>query len=1366
MSNTRIFRFEDGYEKTVDFGREPTDQEVQSALSTVTQRRMAELGGQQPATPRTPAQPVKAPLKGEEPVSWPREIAATAAEVVLPIGGAFSPLPGGAVLGSGLGSIAGQKIRHPDQPIDWKNVGLVSALGFIPASKLAQTGRGVLGRVAAGAAEGAAIGTGAHIVGEGLHGRVPGLQDTAGAALGGAAFGAPTHALLGPRPGQGPHELRAARGAERDARLEQVAGESPEAVKAWGEPAKIGVGLEPAPQPMARGPAMEPATAGEVAARNAAPEGLASLPVEGAPASSEKLTASMRGVDEAKAQVDVAQARVRSAATPEEHSAALGEFSNAQAVLKAAQARVAQEVKNDATALRAVAKAAPHVRPSGYGALRPHENRIEVFHPDLPNTHQVVATRKGDGSWEVGDATGAPLHTYDATTSVERVIQGAEKFHQQLYGEPKPTGKKDGSGTSTVRDITSVPVQGIQAAKRLVENIKKASGFSDWQTTTREKADKRALGRAIIMGAGGRPRWNIYQMRKGFHELVPDIEHMEGYFARKEAATPGWGNDFINRMEHGQIQATGDAQVVANEIRTLLNHYTERMQKLGEETNIPLLRVFGENYFPHVWQRRNPETGKTELARWVPPGTTGSLSGTGAFTKQRTFEWHADAIAEGFESIDKNPLGPVLHKIVELERFESGVRMVDQLIKSGLARWGYRAEDGYVFGDDKLFKMFPPPPEVQRQAKTEYEVSGEQPARRTIGELKGGQDLRGTGFRGGWMLPKEVAIDLARHQSPGFHRRGAEETARGSVAFDFFTPNDQPKGLYDTLRRWTNESNSLRMGFSAFHVTVEGFNGASDGMGELLYNLSKGNTKRARELVPQAIPFVGLGKDYRVGKAALAALKGDPGFTPEFRARAEQWLDAGGQMSDHFTAQSSQAFEKALKEHNAWGMLRHALPTLSEGFSRPLFENLVPNVKRGAFLRRYADLLREHPHADQFERQRFAHETMNSVDDIYGKLDYNSLFMDNKFKQTMHLAFQAPGWAIGTWRQAIGAVTDPILGRGVTHRTAHVAGLFVTAALYSTLLELGLTGKVKLDSPQDAVRHAFGGFVHSYDKDGTPRWFSIPSYTKDIFHAASGLTDLIKDADPKQLTRYFSNKASPLVEAAVEFAMNTKYPNQMLRDRNDVWQTQLKDIATGIAATLMMPFSAEMLKRAENMSPDAPMSGAIMSAMGIGPAPKELAMSNLARQVDRIASSRPSPPATKAQVALRDVKGQVTRSVRDGSLTLDAIRASELSPAQLKAAIKAGRQERFANQLGRLSIPELLHMWPLAKKGSDEHEQDQLSRVLRQRLMRSGGKWLAGTTDPAQRQAVLSAMNDFIKDSTIRPKAETHVEDKPIQPNL
>lgn len=586
---------------------------------------------------------------------------------------------------------------------------------------------------------------------------------------------------------------------------------------------------------------------------------------------------------------------------------------------------------------------------------------------------------------------------------------------------------------------------------------------------------------------------------------------------------------FTHRVETGQGQLTPELQRAADAIRGQYQVWLKKVQGLGKG----YLETPVENYMGRVysnyneWANNQPGLGKTPQERLdasIAASRGKSLTGSGAFLKQRTFMSLRDAMAAGLEPVTHNPIDMAFLKLTEMQKMYHGTMLADEMKRTGMARWitagqeGAARRAGYVQLDDKTFR-----PRLMGDAN---------PA--GFGRLEPGN----------YWAVEPVARLFNRYTSGGLAGKSS---------------------IYDGIRLTGSALNSLQLGASGFHATFVAFDSMISQVGLGIQQIAGGNLSRGvGNVLGGVLPLYPTVKAYQAGKQLRAAWLDPDGATPEWRALAQRLNEGGGRagMDRFMGASTSGTFIKKLSDFADPALITGRLSQmfadepsavkralvvplkvagrLIDTSMAPLMEHLVPKVKLGVFANMARAWEEANPGATPEARSAAMVKAWDSVENRLGQLTYDNIGWHKVAKDIAFISTRSVGWNLGTLREIGGSAPDAarwmaggMKSADFTSRMAYVLAMPLVTATYGALATWLMTGQ-----PPSTMADYFYPPTGGSAPSGEPERLSIPGYAKDVYAFSHS---------PWQTVL---NKTAPLIETGKELINNQDYYGGIIYDPN------------------------------------------------------------------------------------------------------------------------------------------------------------------------------------------------------------------------
>lgn len=738
---------------------------------------------------------------------------------------------------------------------------------------------------------------------------------------------------------------------------------------------------------------------------------------------------------------------------------------------------------------------------------------------------------------------------------------------------------------------------------------------------------------------------------EAFGKLARDTQEsiatLEKYSKLIDTLPPEALLESIHAIETGQPQPIRELQPMADTLRSMLDVWREKVQSLG----VGALENWIENYFPHIWQDSRKASKLMAMMMGRRP-----LKGPATFLKKRTIPTLKEGIELGLKPITLNPLTMALIKIREMQRFYTGVRLMQKLKDADLARFvrtGGPVAPGWVQIDDAVGRV--------RQWSEEEQ-----------------------GFieRGRYVMPENAARIINNHLT-------------GSALANFLPAQ--------VLRMSANILNALQLGFSAFHLGFTTLDAMISKNAVAIERMVAGEPLRAMEALLEANTPIGAGINIARGRKLLKAYTNIGQATPQMQAIVRALEAAGGRINmgeEYRVAQGISPFRgvglrslmhdirtvltqptgkiegltrtlgsfplnyatRLMRDLQhmgatmpAWQIPFEIAGRLTRAGSALIMEHIVPMQKLGVFSDLAADYLRRHPTASQVEVAEAMQSIWRSVDNRLGEMVYDNLFWNRTFKDVNMLVWRAVGWNLGTVRELGGGAADTmrLIDKGVRegkisaedvgHRIPYIIAMTFTTALIGAIVTYLFTGQ----GPQE-VKDYFFPPTGGKTKYGTPQRVSLPSYAKDVYEYAH---------HPFQTV---GNKLNPIYSLINDVWMNEDFQGRSIYNPDAPLSEKAKDLA-GHVLEQGTPFSMQQraqIAGSEEQTPEGRLKRTL-PFLGIQVAPGAVSSPE---QIDRAQRLR------KAQSYLGRIRADINTAKQDGNV--DRVRELEQRAAATQADMR------------------------------------------------------------------------------------------------
>lgn len=694
------------------------------------------------------------------------------------------------------------------------------------------------------------------------------------------------------------------------------------------------------------------------------------------------------------------------------------------------------------------------------------------------------------------------------------------------------------------------------------------------------------------------------------------------------------------------------------------------------------------------------------------------LQGSKGFMKRSTLASMSEGIERGGVPWSYNPVTLFKMAQADAERYITAQNMWQDAKEQGariFVKRGARAPDGF--------------------SKVENDRIGNVSFRAASGE--------GYVEAGNWYLRDDYARLMNNYLADDWIRKYA--AGRGVLA----TKN--------TLTQW-------RLGFSLFHGMTESVSAmASDfGLGarELVNSVRGGGMpsflRGVKDLGTAAAAPV---TRYQLGKDVLSYVTEPEKFlaTPrgkKFQAEyplVRQYIDDmfhGGMRLNlhpdertHALAQLQQAWANRDWGDNpigtSWKLGLHGIRTGLEKSFALMFNHWIPLLKVGSFFREHAFNLADYAPelaAGTMTRAQVARKGVDSVEDLFGQVNWDKFFWDPTFKTANQILFRAAQWAAGNYRLSKNALSGQSLEIAKSARYvyskfnsksqappggsyvprldpnfAKILGLFMVWTMGNMLVQLAATRQL----PKDAY-DLFAARIGGLDAHGKPKRITMPAVVmKDAmslwFHGPRA---------------YLSAKTSDLVSGLWHVLTNRNFNDDMVRNPDDPALTQAWDATKEVAGA---PISIQNILRAHKSGEGV--ANTALGEAGFQPPPRGFGW---------------TPAEQKAYQVLRDREGPRTpEAIQELDEYTSRKESGQLTDAEANRARVADRRTFLARTFRNndINFDDALPIW----REMDDAEKATNKRELIAKYNNEVRR------DPDKRPQLRQQLNDAIAPTASRP---------------
>lgn len=577
-------------------------------------------------------------------------------------------------------------------------------------------------------------------------------------------------------------------------------------------------------------------------------------------------------------------------------------------------------------------------------------------------------------------------------------------------------------------------------------------GYLQWLQDFQARAKDYALQKDRFVANGGDPdaftAVDPATLVQGYHPLQALFDHME------------------NRPGGARLDPSSPLHPLAETMRGLLDERKAELANLSDTIGL------WEDYYPHAWL--DPRVKVDDAFHTVyGPGRQGS-----AYHLQgRSVPTIFDGITRGLTPKFPNPIEGALHYMASIDDYLAAERVRQTMLDQGHAYYAQQPQ----LGDVPLKGRAATRPRVYNDAEGNANAYTEQ-----------------------------------LYAAPGFARVYNNWVGRGIA--EWAGPGAQT--VYNKLLMAKNALLGLAFGLSGFHPMVIAKQTTASAIANGIGELSKGDlenglwhagmgaitpvqvTKQVAKgarfdsvymgTAPNPTPLEQQLKDIYVkaGGVAPSQGRGEPYFASQARNLFTEWSRAGAWGSEGYPIEkaimapaavpatalkstardlagaignSTESIPKraALTIPRAVGAIAENFGRVSDTIMSPLFDKIIPQIKRAAWADEMESYIRSHPLADEAELLRVGRQAMDSMDDRFGEMNMENVFWPRTVKQIAQLMTVSTGWEYGSWRAAGRGLEDLATapqGERMTTRARALMGYVGAMALFASVYQYLKTG--------------------------------------------------------------------------------------------------------------------------------------------------------------------------------------------------------------------------------------------------------------------------------------------------------------------
>lgn len=550
----------------------------------------------------------------------------------------------------------------------------------------------------------------------------------------------------------------------------------------------------------------------------------------------------------------------------------------------------------------------------------------------------------------------------------------------------------------------------------------------------------------------------------------------------------------------------------------------------------------------------------------------------------------------------------------------------------------------------------------------------------------------------------------------GYYYAPAEATR---VLNNYLAPGLRGNPLYDAFRGAGNTLNQAQLGFSAFHAMFSAINSSISDAALALRKASSLDIRDVLEVAKaggRAATLVASPLRHVIEGTKLMHEYLSPGSYEKYSELANAVAKGGGRVYQDplYRNAAISKFWKAWGEGDWKRVGLQAFPATLEKMAQPVMEYLVPRLKLGAF----SDIARESldrlpPGAGKEQIRSALDKAWDSVDNRFGQVVYDNLFVNKALKDLGLVGVRSLGWNLGTVRELGGAAVDTAKAAGraatgqrprFTDRMAYTMALPVVTGYIGAIVNFAYTGQ----GPQELKDYFFPRTGRTLP-NGEPERISIPTYMKDVY------------AFSKHPLVTASHKVHPLIAMIADMLRNQDFYGVEIRHADDPLVKQAGQLASYVAEQFS-PLSYRNLTQRARAEGKPGIKGALSEALspaglqsfvGITPAPSSVTHTAAEEKAIEILNNR-RPQGTKTSEEFEHsqqhayLRGEVAAGRMNPADLSRRVQSGELSPKEAGSILKQSREAPIVRYTRSLPLEDFLTVWDLA----NQRERDQLRPIL------------------------------------------------------
>lgn len=801
--------------------------------------------------------------------------------------------------------------------------------------------------------------------------------------------------------------------------------------------------------------------------------------------------------------------------------------------------------------------------------------------------------------------------------------------------------------------------------------------------------------KGILRSNSGARLRDMAILKQAYHladKVMESLSEADRYKFIDDMERGVYNNDSLpdtTKLQWSQTDGMPPLDKVADLIRRGLDSARQEINETSGK-----FEFFLKNYIPHMYS--NVGRAEAYAAAWWDAKKAqggGNLEGTTSYFKQREYDFVSDALAAGLQLKTTNPIRLSLMRIEQMKRYSMAHKMFNHLTEDPntgvtLIPEGDAVPVGYDKMSDRIF------------------------------------DKQSMG-KGAYYAPKSVARVFNNFVSQGLAGKGVVPIIDLS--------------LYDAMRGVGNLANQFQLSFSLFHGVETAMNSiftAQSVAFQKAFNQRNFGAAALELMKSPMAPFTDLmsgsrvmlnyadptkALDYADISNAIERVNGRIDVDPEFRLRSwEHFNENWNQAKNAYRKPQERLLAGAKAAMNLVGSSLQLM-------SYPLMNVWVPRLKMGAFMREANQVFSENVGQPDDVIQHELQKRWDSIDNRFGEVVYDNLFMSKVTRDILGMTMRSPGWNIGTFREGFGGAAD--LANSVKNtavnrqpfklstRSAYVMSMLASTALFGAAYTYMHTGQMPEGADYFFPRDG------SSDAEGHPNRVFPKNYTYDFISMAH---------DPLATMWH---KTSPTISTMNDIIQNKNYFGRQVRDPGDTPLAQAKSVIAYAASTSMTPFTFQNKKESSLRGSNSQWQ----SALAIMPAPKYISLSPAERLAQRYYNDKnPQGMRTQEELEAKQTFVQLRNSYRAGDLKPDDVDAA-VSSGKIKASdvphiFQEPKPSLIRNTQGLSDFGQVYNVW----KNASHDEKEKLLPILSRKAQ--------SIADPARQAQVYQEIEDFSHD--------------------